>query len=444
MTNPTVFWLHCIQELCHLVADLGVRRKVTSPGYSWSKAMHPLILKSQHSRRGSQLLLTMIAFFMLLGLFFRVLSAAAPQADLVVKSLTVSASTLGPEDVADIVMVIENQGAASARGFSVNLYVDPNEHPPTAQTISTAQTYYDVELLPDTAFTVTRTGHRFGDVVSIYEREQQPVDDTPLVANYQLYAWVDPPWEDQVTESDETNNLRHSAIPQRPMIANVDPADAQRNTQVTVTLNTRNAEPLTGILSADFGEGITVIRVAKQNDQQATAVIAIAPNADFGARTAQLTTPVESLIGRDLFRVIGPPALLTVVPNQATQGTTLSVTVTATNTHFLSDTTMVDFGPEIIVQHTQVHSPTELTARLVIAPDAVIGPHTVTVTSTHTNEGPEVVQLVDGFHVTDYRDHGVPRQGLFTGTVIRAIAGVVDPAHGRVHQFGRFDPATPP
>lgn len=112
--------------------------------------------------------------------------AAAP--DLVITSITMTPPNA--EQLVDIAVVVKNQGDTATSGiFTVYLYINPSQVPPTQGTAFTTSFEYGIPLPPGGTFTLTRTDEPFPG------------------ANAQIYAYVDPPWENRVAESDETNNL---------------------------------------------------------------------------------------------------------------------------------------------------------------------------------------------------------------------------------------------
>ncbi|MFZ1771297.1 MAG: CARDB domain-containing protein, partial [Caldilinea sp.] len=114
--------------------------------------------------------------------------AAAP--DLVITSITLTPADPGAGGTADIEVFVKNQGdAGTTAGFNLYLYVEPVDEPPTQSTAYTIFAGYALPLPPGGSFKYTRTGQVF--------------TRTPP----KLYAWVDPPWEDKVAESNEENNL---------------------------------------------------------------------------------------------------------------------------------------------------------------------------------------------------------------------------------------------
>ncbi|MDQ3249592.1 MAG: pre-peptidase C-terminal domain-containing protein, partial [Chloroflexota bacterium] len=111
---------------------------------------------------------------------------AAP--DLTLDSITLNPANPGAGGVADITPVIKNNGDANAGGFSIHIYVDPVDNPPTATTPATAQTFFGLGLAAGGTFNgFTRTGQPFSK------------------ADWTVCAWVDR--GNQVAEANESNNL---------------------------------------------------------------------------------------------------------------------------------------------------------------------------------------------------------------------------------------------
>jgi hypothetical protein len=110
--------------------------------------------------------------------------------DLIIESITVSPPNPGPGTTGDITIRVKNIGDGPTSGLMrVYLYIDPAEAPPTQNTPYLQRWGYGLTLLPGGTFEVSRTGHPFTG------------------ANPKLYAWIDPPWENGVAESNEANNF---------------------------------------------------------------------------------------------------------------------------------------------------------------------------------------------------------------------------------------------
>jgi hypothetical protein len=113
---------------------------------------------------------------------------AAP--DLVIESITLTPPNPGAGGTADIEVVVKNAGdAPTGAAFNLYLYVEPAQEPPAQGTTATNFASYALALPANGTFSFSHTGQQFAK-------------DPPKV-----YAWVDPPWENAVAESNENNNL---------------------------------------------------------------------------------------------------------------------------------------------------------------------------------------------------------------------------------------------
>lgn len=299
-----------------------------------------------------------------------------PLPDLAITQITFSPPNPTGNTVGDITVIIQNQGNAPTSGFRYYLYVDPAEVPPTATTSATTRGYFGVPLAPGESITWTRTSHLF-------------TSEAPRV-----YAWVDPTWEDTVVESDESNNLFPNPD---AAIVEVAPPAATVGTTVTLTINAEKSHFLPTVTSADLGAGITISAVDVISPTQALVTVAIAEEARAGSRAVQLMTGAEQLRQNAAFTVTRPTparALTAISPEQAMSGRTLTVTVTASNTHFVAGESTLTMGNGITTSGIQVISPTVLVATATIAADAMPGARLVTVQT-----GTEVVTRSAGFQV---------------------------------------------
>lgn len=157
-------------------------------------------------------LITILCLIWLLPLFGRLPVAratqpAAPQVnptagpDLVIESVTISPPNPAPGQLANITVVVKNQGDAptpDTAEFNVYLYINPSEVPPGKTTPYISLFTQGIPMAPQSNFTWTRT--------------EQPFP----AANAKVYAYVDPAWENQVAESNENNNLYPNTVDPTP------------------------------------------------------------------------------------------------------------------------------------------------------------------------------------------------------------------------------------
>ncbi len=88
------------------------------------------------------------------------------------------------------------------------------------------------------------------------------------------------------------------------------------------------------------------------------------------------------------------PEVATITPDAGDPGSTIQVTITATDTHFIDGLTTADFGAAITVNRITVTGSTAAVVEIAIAPSAVPGVRRVALTT-----GNEVVSKADGFTV---------------------------------------------
>ena len=229
-----------------------------------------------------------------------------------------------------------------------------------------------------------------------------------------------------------SNSLDFTILP-GPMLSKVEPASGNQGESMNVELSTVNTR-FRGRPRISFGHGITVSNVVVNSPTSLTASIEIADDATLGLRDVTVMAGRMRLIKTGAFTVSsqagqgtvlslsvdpapspvfsgsmmisgrvnkevpvggGPvvqqPAVITsLVPASAPQGQVLTVDITGINTHFDAQSTDISFGTGITVLESNITSPERLTARIKIAPDAVVGDHRV-IATTNSEEATSVL-----------------------------------------------------
>lgn len=158
------------------------------------------------------------------------------------------------------------------------------------------------------------------------------------------------------------------------------PAFGQQGQSRTVNITGLNTNFSSGSV-VNFGPGITINSIAVGGPTSLTVGLSIAPDATPGPRDVIVTTGGASVTGSGMFTVnAAPSSISSVVPGSGQQAQTLDVIVSAINTGF-NGTTTVNFGSGITVNSQTVNSATSLSANVTVAPDAVVGPRDVIVTT---------------------------------------------------------------
>jgi hypothetical protein len=171
-----------------------------------------------------------------------------------------------------------------------------------------------------------------------------------------------------------------------PTLISVTPNQGGQGSSVAVTLVGTNFV-VGGTTVNVSGAGVTVNNVVVGGATSLTATFVVASGAATGARTVTVTTAAGTS-GGQTFTINtaappppAPPTLISVVPNQGIQGTTVAVTLTGTN-FVIGGTTVNLTGTGVTANSVVVGSTTSLTANFVIDAAAPLGGRTVTVTTS--------------------------------------------------------------
>ena len=147
-----------------------------------------------------------------------------------------------------------------------------------------------------------------------------------------------------------------------------------------------------GVTTVGFGPNVAASGVTVVSKTELTAMVTVDSTAALGWRFAYVNTGAEQL--RIGFRIDGPaaPSIVAVSPSGAQQGQSLTVDITAANTHF-DGTSQLILGAGVTVVDFDVTGPATATAVVAVSPTAPVGPNAVVVMT-----GSEVATGA-GFHV---------------------------------------------
>ncbi len=141
-----------------------------------------------------------------------------------------------------------------------------------------------------------------------------------------------------------------------------------------------------GTTTASYGAGVRVNSATVVDSVSLVLNVTIDPTAAVsshpGCRALTVTTGTEQVSLTDQLCVApGSAAIATVSPNAAPQGSTLTVQVTGSNTHFVQGITTASFGPGVNTSNVVVTSPTTASVDLAISTQAASGFRTATFTT---------------------------------------------------------------
>lgn len=145
-----------------------------------------------------------------------------------------------------------------------------------------------------------------------------------------------------------------------------------------------------------FGTGITVNNVSATSATQLVVNITISPTTTIGYRDISVTTGAEVVSLNNNFTVqTGPAAIQNLNPATGAQGTTLTVHVTGSQTHFAQGVTTASFGGGIQVNSITVNDLLHADVTVQIPNNISLTSYNVTLTT-----GGEVAFINGGFTVT--------------------------------------------
>jgi cytochrome c peroxidase len=149
----------------------------------------------------------------------------------------------------------------------------------------------------------------------------------------------------------------------------------------------KNGSPLAGVsvtFAISSGSG-TLSGAIQTTDASGIATVG---NWVLGANPSAVTaTAAGSFAGNPVtFTAVPLPTLASITPNNASRGVTVAVTLTGTN-FLLGATTVAVNGTGVTVTNVGVVSPTLISARFTVAPDAPQGGRSVTVTTAGGTSG---------------------------------------------------------
>jgi hypothetical protein len=190
-----------------------------------------------------------------------------------------------------------------------------------------------------------------------------------------------------------------------PTLLATTPSGAQQGNTLNLQILGRFTHWQQGVTTVSFNRDITVNAFTVVDSDSAIANITVSPLASIdlpyclplsqSSHTITVTTGTEQVSQPGTFCVTQGAAEITgVSPNIANQGSTVTVTVTGSATHFVQGETTANFGSGINVGNVTVTSPTSATVALSITTSAPSGFRTVTMTTLG-----EVASQLYGFTV---------------------------------------------
>ncbi len=195
------------------------------------------------------------------------------------------------------------------------------------------------------------------------------------------------------TSDSEVEDVNFNVVVAQPTLSIVDPGSGMQGAQSITVDILGQYTTFDNTTAFSFGPGITVNSVNILGPTIATATISIDQLATLGGRSVTATSDGVTVGGAGFSVTPSLAQMVSVTPNTALQGQTITVAVAGQNTHW-NGSTVFRFGSGIVVTTSVVSDPTDATLTLAIPPLAPIG-----ATSASATTGGEIASLSHAFVV---------------------------------------------
>jgi hypothetical protein len=333
-----------------------------------------------------------------------ILGAGVTVADLNVTSPTVATATISVSPTAPIggnsVILITGPEVISGTGFCVS--------PGAAEIVSVEPNVADITALPAGPFVVAQlqTAHLAFVGVGTHWLQGETIADfgpgvhidnltvtSPTTANVQItvlssaqvgFAALTMTTDGEVVTLQQAIDIEQGY----PTLLLTTPAGGEQGATLNLQLLGRFTHWQQGVTTAAFNQDITVNSLTVIDSVSAIANITVSPLAyiDYvcspSGHTISITTGSEQVSLPGTFCVSqGAAQVNQVSPSLAVQGSTQTVTITGSATHFIAGVTTASFGPGINVGNVTVMSPTLATVSIAVTTAAPTGYTSVTLTT---------------------------------------------------------------
>lgn len=192
-------------------------------------------------------------------------------------------------------------------------------------------------------------------------------------------------------------NNAFTVIQTQPELLAVVATSAAQGVTTNVTLTGQFTHFTQGTTTANFGTGIAVNSVTVLGLTSLQANITIQPTTTLGARNVSVTTGSEIIALNNAFSVtVGPAAIIGLNAANGAQGSSYTIQITGSQTHFASGVTTASFGGGIQVTGLTVTDLLHATAQITIPAGVSLGSYNVTLTTAG-----ETATILGGFTVTN-------------------------------------------
>jgi len=178
-------------------------------------------------------------------------------------------------------------------------------------------------------------------------------------------------------------NVMTSTLGPATLAAN--PGTVQQGATMSVTLRGRNTNWRPGSVVSFSGSGITIASTDVRSATLISMLVNVSTNATLGFRDTTVTTSLgsrtETAIGASVVQVVAAstsPAILSVEPNEISQGTNQTILIRGVNTSWTTNST-VQLSSTFTIESVTVLSPTLIQVQVSVPDNAKVGFYTATV-----------------------------------------------------------------
>jgi hypothetical protein len=256
------------------------------------------------------------------------------------------------------------------------------------------------------------TTFQFGDGIVVTKYQVNSLTDATVWLAIPAYAGEGPTWATATTLG-EVATLNNAFVVQAgtPYLLSSGPGSEPQQSSSVFTILSQATNWLANPPTVSYGDGVVLTNVNVTGNTSLTVDGYIQPTTYTGWRNLTVTSGTQVLgLNSVLYISAGPAVINNVVVNNAGQGTTLSVTINGTNTHWQQGVTTLTF-PNVLINGTPtVNSPTSITVNITVIDSAPAGEESITATTlgevangsnvfTITQTQPELLAVVASHQV---------------------------------------------
>lgn len=186
-----------------------------------------------------------------------------------------------------------------------------------------------------------------------------------------------------------------------PTILGADPGTLFQGDTGTIVIRGALVNWNTGTVTVDLGEGVTTNSVTVNSATQLTVNYTVDDDASIAFRTVTVSQTAQTTLSKERAFFVSAEGIdiakiVDISEDSALPGTTLNLTVTGENTHFVNGDTTASLGQGVTVNSVNVTSATTATLNITVDAGAALGFRNVVLTTDS-----ETAVLLAGFFVGD-------------------------------------------